>query len=280
MSKAGVTIPIFAYHRVLPDSASDRSPFTVSETQFKQQMTLLAENGYDVVMLPKILERIATAQNDTNGTHGAAKAVAITFDDGYRDNFDVAFPVLSRFGFTATFFVITEKIGTPEFMSWEQLTELQQQHMAIESHGHTHTPLELLPQSNITDEVTRSKLLLEQKLNKDVNFISFPHGSYNESILNEVREAGYLACGTSHLGYATKSSDAFELPRILIRNTHTISQFEAFCQAASFSLLKAQALYATKNAFKNLIGLQRYQRLHDFYYRIRRENTSTGSEVS
>jgi len=275
LRKTQLNIPILTYHRVLPHT-SDTSPFTLSEKQFEQQMVFLAENGYHTLTLLELLERM-NSSNDQNG-EAHPKEVVLTFDDGYRDNFETAFPILNALGLSATFFVITSRIESPEFMSWQQLAEMQQQNMHIESHAHTHTPLELLSELEIVREVTHSKTMLEQKLNKPVRFMSFPHGSYNKTALDAARDANYLACGTSNFGVVHEFSDTFELPRILIRKKHTIMKFESFCRGRGLELFKEQMLNRTKNSVKHLIGLNRYQNLHNLRYRIKRQSVYNQDE--
>lgn len=271
-----LNISILTYHRVLPETSLDRSPFTVSAKQFEEQMTFLSENGYRALTLSQLLDRL-NATNEKNGIVHPGEVV-LTFDDGYTDNYETAFPILRAFGLSATFFVITGRIGTADFMSWQQLAEMQRGNMHIESHGHSHTPLELLSVEEIITEVTHSKAVIEQRLDKTVRFMSFPHGSYNKAALDTAREAGYQACATSKCDSVQRSSDAFELPRILIRKSHTIAQFASLSRGEGLTFFKAKMLHRSKNSIKNLVGLQRYQNLHNLRYRIQRHNVYNQDE--
>ena len=155
-------------------------------------------------------------------------------------------------------------------MSWKQLLELQSHNIQVESHTHTHTPLESLSSSEIQWELTHSKNLIEEHLGKQVRFISFPHGSYNKFVLQAAKNTGYSGCGTSNFGYATLSSKIYELPRMLIRKNHDISQFAKFCSGSKLTLLKGSLIQKSKNMIKNAVGHERYNNLHEIRYRIKR----------
>ena len=155
-------------------------------------------------------------------------------------------------------------------MSVEQLLEMQQSGMQIESHAHTHTPLELLSNSEMQWELTHSKNFLEKHLEKDVTFISFPHGSYNKGVLEAAKNAGYLGCGTSNFGYSTSSSKNYEKPRILIRKNYDISEFAKISQGSKLTFIKGKLIQHSKNLIKNTIGIERYQNLYSMRNRLKR----------
>ena len=260
-------IPIITYHHVLPSDAKVdesilNSPFTISDSAFYKQMVFLSQNGYEAIDLDQLIHR------KEKQTH--KKPIVITFDDGWIDNYEYAFPILKTFNFSATFFVITSYVDSAGCMSVEQLLEIQQSGMQIESHAHTHTPLELLSNSEMQWEVTHSKNLLEKNLEKQVKFMSFPHGSYNKTVLQTVKNSNYLGCGTSNFGYAVSSSTMYELPRILIRKNHDISQFSKLVEGGTLTFFKGSIIQKSKGLIKNTIGIERYQNLYNIRNRIKR----------
>lgn len=266
-------IPILTYHHVLPpDAAGDseilNSPFVVSTGQFREQMRYLYLENYQVINLDGLYKFLKNGNgNQLKQVH--SKFILITFDDGWKDNYEYAFPILKSFGFTATFFVITGKIGSWEFMSWNELAEMQEQGMHIESHTHSHHPLELLPDSKIQWELAHSRAILEGRLNKNVKFVSFPHGSYNKNVLNAAASNCYYACGTSNLGYVKPSSRLHALPRIMLRKHHNIAEFKKFCECRTGHILKSVLIQQAKNRVKDIIGLKNYMILHSKIYRTR-----------
>ncbi|MCZ6593383.1 MAG: polysaccharide deacetylase family protein [Bacteroidetes bacterium] len=265
-------VPVLVYHHVLPanakvDESILNSPFTISDSEFYKQMLFLSQSGYKAIHLNQLLT--ATKEKpQTKFDHN--KPIVITFDDGWIDNYEYAVPILKSFNFSATFFVITSYVDSAGCMSVAQLLEIQQAGMKIESHAHTHTPLELLSNSEMQWELTHSKNLLEEHLEKNVAFISFPHGSYNKKVLEAAKNAGYLGCGTSNFGYATSSSKNYQLPRILIRKNCHISEFAKISEGSKWTFIKGKLIQNSKNLIKNTIGIERYQNLYSVRNRLKR----------
>ncbi|NIR50945.1 polysaccharide deacetylase family protein, partial [candidate division KSB1 bacterium] len=160
------------------------------------------------------------------------------------------------------------QVDSKNFMTWEQLMEMQNHHMQIESHTHTHTPLELLSKAEIEWEVNHPKEFLEKHLGKQVKFISLPHGSYNRETLLIARKAHYLACATSNFGYATPKTNAYTLPRILLRRNHDISQFARLCEGGTLIWLRERLIHQSKSLIKDAIGIGCYNKLHKIRYRL------------
>lgn len=265
-------IPILTYHHILSPDAMDReilnSPFVISTDQFQKQMKFLYLNQYKVINFDR-LHKLLNNGNNHQFKQTWSKFVLITFDDGWKDNYEYAFPILKSFGFAATFFVITGKIGLQEFLSWDELAEMHKDGMQIESHTHSHNPLELLPDSKIQWELEHSKALLEDHLYKKVRFISFPHGSYNQKVIGAAKDSRYIACGTSNTGYIKRSSQLHVLPRIMIRKHYGISEFKKFCECRIGYIMKSMFIQRTKNRFKDIIGLKNYMILHSKIYHTR-----------
>ena len=273
---AKIKVPILAYHHVLPANAKVdenilNSPFTISDSEFYKQMLFLSQSGYKPISLNQLLR---TTNEKPQNKFDHDKLIVITFDDGWIDNFEYAFPILKSFNVPATFFVITSYIDSAGCMSREQLLEIQQSGMQIESHAHTHTPLELLSNAEMQWEVTHSKKLLEKNLESQVKFISFPHGSYNKTVLQAAKNSDYLGCGTSNFGYAVTSSQMYKLPRILIRKNHDISQFAKLTAGSTLTFLKGNIIQKSKGLIKNMVGIERYQNLYNIRNRIKRTSAT------
>jgi len=264
---AKIKVPILAYHHVLPvnakvDESIKNSPFTISDAQFYEQMLFLSQNGYQPINFSQLLNSMEKLE--------VGKPIVITFDDGWVDNFEYAYPTLKAFGVSATFFVITGHVNSSGCMSWKQLNEMQNHNMEIASHTHSHTPLELLSNSELQWELTHSKNLLDENIGKNSARLSFPHGSYSKIVLNAAKNAGYLSCATSNFGYVTSSSKVYELPRILIRKSHDISQFVKVCEADKLSILKSKIIQKSKALLKSTVGIEKYQGLYKIRNRIKR----------
>ncbi|MBZ0165167.1 MAG: polysaccharide deacetylase family protein, partial [Candidatus Omnitrophica bacterium] len=142
------------------------------------------------------------------------KTVVLTFDDGYADNYTNAFPLLKKYNFPATFFISTEKVGLPGYVTWDQLREMAAAGISIGSHAVRHEYLPDLSRQRIIEEVRESRRILEQQLGMPVLNFSYPVGGFNDEIKSLVRQAGYQSAVTTNRGFDRFNHDVFELNRV------------------------------------------------------------------
>ena len=150
--------------------------------------------------------------------------VLITFDDGYIDNYTADWPILKQYGFTATFFIITQYVN-PSRMDWEQLIELIGQGNSIGSHTVNHYDLSTLSAAQQKKEIDDSKGILEDKLGIPIKAFCFPSGKYNCTTLKLLSESGYSLGFTTKSGRVHSGDDSFLLKRVRIWGGMTSSQF-------------------------------------------------------
>jgi peptidoglycan/xylan/chitin deacetylase (PgdA/CDA1 family) len=191
-----IRFPIFNYHHVSPlptNASADRVTFTVTPGMLEQQLKYLKEHGYRSVpldVLTKYFDR---------GTPIPPKAVALTFDDGWRDQHEYAFPLLKKYGFTATFFVPVMWIGHPKVMPWSELREMADAGMTIGTHGAKHLHFDQIGEPLLKKEIVDSKLEMEKYLGQPVLDIAYPGGHWTTQAIAVVRSAGYeVALGVEH----------------------------------------------------------------------------------
>ncbi|MFX0205354.1 MAG: polysaccharide deacetylase family protein [Candidatus Hodarchaeota archaeon] len=232
-----VQIPILMYHNIHP--APD-SLYTMPLAVFESQMSFLKENKYKTISLSQVIKL-----NKLNHNY-----ILLTFDDGYIENYMYAFPILIRHGFHATFFVITNKIDTPGYMSWKHLDELANNGMEIGSHTLSHRALRTLDRISVLEELRISKSLIEAQLNRQVPFLSFPHGSFNRQILALAKEAGYMGCCTSRFGYYRSNIDPYKINRINIKGTYDLSIFRKIVTNDGFAVFALTILDRVKELIK------------------------------
>ena len=206
-------IPILMYHSVdLNPSKEDR--LTLSPEVFDKQMRFLKEHNYNVITLEEVADIIR------NKKKAPARAIAITFDDGYKNNYTYAFPVLKKYNFPATIFVIINEIGRPagDRLSWDNISAMQASGLvAIGSHTFTHPLLtELVSQEEIKYEIEGSKKALEEKLGREVSIFSYPSGRFNEKVRQAVIDAGYKIAVATNPGKKFSDSDIFAIKRLRI----------------------------------------------------------------
>lgn len=206
----GPKILVLNYHQV----ANNPNSLAVQISDFDTQMKFLAESGC-ITITPDELYAGLNGEIEL-----PPKPVLITFDDGYTDNYTNAFPILKRYNLRATIFVIPAFTSVyPNYMTWEQLKEMEANGITIESHTLTHPKLEELPDDEIRNELLNSKNLLEENLGHPVEFLAYPTGTYNLHIAGIAQDIGYKGAFTIKYGVVDKGSNFFALERVPIFNT-------------------------------------------------------------
>jgi peptidoglycan/xylan/chitin deacetylase (PgdA/CDA1 family) len=204
-------IPILMYHHI--DGDSKISKLSVAPESFQRQMEFLYKHKYNVVSLERIADLIKRKEKIPS------KTLAITFDDGYKDNYTYAYPVLKKYGFTATVFVIVSHISGKGNLSWDEVIEMSNNRISIGSHGMSHSWLPDLNEERLKDGIAGSKRILESKLNKEVNFYCYPGGGFNDKVKQIVKEAGYRGACATNPGKKYPKHDPYALKRLRISST-------------------------------------------------------------
>jgi len=214
---------VICYHCIKDEAWPHLRPAKVVD--FKNQMQYLSK-----VYSPISLERMA--QHIQNGTSLPSKAIAVTFDDGYRDNYENAYPILKEYNIPATFFLTTGFIGTGEIpawdkgyytsektlmLSWEQVREMSDSGISFGSHTLSHPFLTRIPRKQAQKEIHLSKDIIEQQIGKPVTTFAYPSGNLDSEIKGIVKEAGYSAAVSTIPGYNSMHDDVHALKRNVIQ---------------------------------------------------------------
>src|SRR6516225_7490323 len=214
--KRTAKVPILVYHHVSqsdPEGSPALRRLTVTADIFAQQMQYLQDNGYHVITFSDIADYFE------NGKELPNYPVIISFDDGWENQFEYALPSLEKYHYTATFFVITDYIGHPGFISWPQLQTLLTDGMIIGSHSRSHPRLNKIKDSaELWDQIYNSKTILETQLEAPVEEFAYPYGSYNAKAAAAVKLAGYRAGRGCCSGIAHTSHDVFTLKAVMVPN--------------------------------------------------------------
>ncbi len=240
-------VPIALYHQVVDTPLGYRIGGHVTPQAFRQQMYRLAQRGYRGISVREYLALEPDQQLSL------PKVVGITFDDGQKDVYTNAFPVLRELGFSATVFVVTnyvsqEKWFDPEartwsdnaphgapnqralffrFMNWDQIGEMHGAGFEFGAHPCTHPWLTDLPMGDTKKEIEGSKVALEQALGEPVQTSCYPFGEFNKEVRQVVVEAGFqAACCTVH-ALNKPETDPFALRRYGIASV-TGSAFDVY----------------------------------------------------
>lgn len=179
------------YHALSKEPRKDWDYLALTEDHFRSQMQAIEQTERFGLSLSELI-----AKGDHDG-----RGVVLTFDDGHISNIKIALPILREFGFTATFFVTTGRIGfNDEWLSWQDLHRLTDAGMDVQAHGHTHRFLDSLPESEQRQELERPLQMLKVHLGPGKRHFSFPGGRYSRYSLALARRLGYAGICTSEPG--------------------------------------------------------------------------------
>jgi peptidoglycan/xylan/chitin deacetylase (PgdA/CDA1 family) len=261
-----VSIPILMYHSVSNSKEKHKHPYYHTNTSpevFAGHMKFLADNEYSVVGIGealKILENpvVTSAQLAETPPN---KRVVITFDDGFRDFYTNAFPVLQQHGFTATVFIPTGFIDNPrrlldgkECMSWNEILELQKKGVSIGTHSVNHSKFESLTRKEIDYEIRHSKYVAESKTGCCMESFSYPY-AYPETdhdllkLMKKILlESGYENAVTTRIGRASFKPDRYALKRLPVNTRDDICFLKAKIEGGYDWIYSLQYVYKSLKA--------------------------------
>lgn len=192
MGADSVFVPILVYHGVFPhhpgQTAMQRA-YDVAPEAFEAQMAYLHDHDFHVISLTALVEALET------GKPIAERSVVITLDDGRENQYVHAFPILKKYGYTATFFVYPNPVNrVADFMTWDQIRDMQKAGMTIGCHTQTHPYLtKVVDPRDMKREVEGSRAILEKQLGVKVDLFAYPFGLKNAEVEATIRRAGYRA---------------------------------------------------------------------------------------
>jgi peptidoglycan/xylan/chitin deacetylase (PgdA/CDA1 family) len=219
-------LPILMYHAVdRAPRAARRSRNYVAPEQFEAQLAMLARLGYQTIAFA---DWLAFRRGAGTLPH---RPIIITFDDGYRSAGEVAWPILRRFDFGATVFLVSDLIGKTN--AWDEpppgepllgraeITDLQAGGIRFESHTRTHAALTSIPPERAREELTSSRTALSRLLERPVTVLCYPYGKENAAVRSLAREAGYEAAVIARYRMNTVGTDPYRLTRLRVDHRTT-----------------------------------------------------------
>jgi peptidoglycan/xylan/chitin deacetylase (PgdA/CDA1 family) len=223
-------LPILMYHSVSANGPSALARYRVSPAAFEEQLQYLRDSGFRSVTL----EQWRFGMESKRPLPG--RAVIITFDDGYRDFLTEAWPLLARYGFSATVFLVAGRVGqTNEWdrhhgqevplLGWEEIRGLQKEGIEFGSHSMSHRPLTELSIEETVREALRSRTTLERKLNAHVRSFAYPYGASGGAIHHLIGACGYTFGLTCRSGPSKFHDSHLALPRLEIKGDDTLQEF-------------------------------------------------------
>ena len=210
-------IPIFIYHHIRPyviGESARQNQFDITPELFDQQLAYLENHGFTTITLDDLMRDVASGT-----TTPAHKPVILTFDDGWENQYEYAFPLLKKHHMIGTFYVYTNPIGTRVYFTWDQLREMDAAGMTIADHTLSHPYFKKISLDEVRREVVESKKILEEKLGKPVLHFASPYGYTDENIQKIVREAGYKTARTTYKGTYHAKDSLMKLRGILVNDS-------------------------------------------------------------
>jgi peptidoglycan/xylan/chitin deacetylase (PgdA/CDA1 family) len=220
------TVPILTYHKLTRNGPTDA--MTVREADFEEQMRFLRENGYRVISLEVLYEFLQFRRQIP------ARSVVITFDDGWRSVYDIAWPILKKFGYPATLFVYTDLIvGSRDTLSWDQVREMSRDGFDIEGHSKTHRYLGRKERKEsfrdyfdaVRKEIVESSKILQKHTGKEVKYLAYPYGDTNALVAAVTRQEGVRLAFTVERESVPSFSNDYRVSREMIYGSFTLKDF-------------------------------------------------------
>ena len=214
--------PVLLYHSVRDQPTGQFGPYTVSRSQLATHLEQVTDLGFSTLTVGQLIAQRAAGQPLPERT------AVITFDDGFADFADNAWPELTQRGLAATLYVTAGTVGrrsewlTPlgagdlAMLDRSQLRDLAADGCEIGAHSMSHPQLDCLTRPAATAEIRQSKDVLEQALGQTVDTFAYPHGYHNKAVKQLVAAAGYTSAAAVRNALSPADDDAFALARVTV----------------------------------------------------------------
>lgn len=219
-------IPVLMYHSIGEEKNNDA---VISKDRFAEQMGYLAKHNYTPISLDDLYAYLGGSGDLP------AKPVLLTFDDGYRDTYEVVFPILKQYGFKSVLFIPATFAGTR--LSWQELREMKAAGMEIGSHSLTHRDLGDMTPAQQAEEIAKSKEILDSFLSQNTRYFCYPNSSFNQETLKLLKSHGFRLAFTINPGWVKPGDDPLTLQRVWMGNNVDLAHFEERLSRSDYSML-------------------------------------------
>jgi len=225
-----VKIRVLTYHRIgLPRGPRSYESLTVPPRRFAAQLRLLRSLGFTLTRLDTVAAWLRDA------TPPPPRSAVLTFDDGFDDLYEHAFPLLVESRVPAVIYVITDRRndawrsirphGPLRLLDWSRIREIADHGIAIGSHTRTHPRLTQCSTDQLRSEIADSKKIIEDKLGREIRHFCYPFGDYDRRAIDAVRRAGYATACTTEKGVVRPTADPLRLPRLTVGKRMRLGRF-------------------------------------------------------
>ncbi len=217
-------IPILLYHEV-GEPFSQWEELFVRTADFEKHMKHLRDEGYSCISMKQL------AAHWRQDHPLPSRPIVITFDDGYRGNYTNAYPILKELDMTATIYVVEAALGKDNFLTEEMLLCMNRAGFEVGHHSASHRNLTGLHREDLKEEISRSRTRLQKQMQVPITTFAYPAGNYDDAVLEQVQDAGFLSAVTNRPGLASYHQGLLELDRISIYRRHGLESFKQLLQS-------------------------------------------------
>ena len=219
------TVPVLSYHNFSPDKTDK---MTVSRASFEDQMQFLKERGYHVISMDQLFDFFDFKKQIPS------KSVVITIDDGWKSAYEIAFPVLKKFGYPAALFIYTDLINTRKAMTWEQAKELADNGIDIQCHTITHRDLAGREEKEtfkeyfyeVEKEIVQSSKIIKKNTGRDCRYLAYPFGNSSNIVVGILKKNGFRGAFTVRRGSNPFFINNYMVNRSMIYGGDDLKKFE------------------------------------------------------
>ena len=193
--------PVLMYHAVGPEVGADwPKTLIMPEELFESHLKYLKDSGYTIVSVEQLAARLEQGEN-------VDKYIALSFDDGYKNNHSVVLPLLQKYDAKASFFVINKDIGDAIHMNEAEVKDMIAHGMELGSHTTSHAPLAKIDEKYLAWELATSRYYLKKNFDGYiVRTLAYPNGNYNDTVISEAQRYGFYRALTGKVGVNTTAS--------------------------------------------------------------------------
>lgn len=219
-------VPILMYHYIRNAEGESElgKNLSVSPENFQAQIKYLKEQNYQTIKLADLADPDKKAISKVY--FEKKKPIIITFDDGYKDAYTAAFPVLKKYELIGTFYIIRDYVGRENRLTVEQIDEMKKAGMEIGSHSMSHPDLTKISLDEAQSQIFDSR--------EQATTFCYPSGKYNQTVVELVKQAGYSTAVTTKIGLARETSNLLELPRVRVENVSPQALMDKISYAQEF----------------------------------------------
>ena len=217
-------VPILMYHHIEkppPGADAVRRDLSVSPKDFEEQLAYLEQEGYESITLNDLTLHL------TMGKPLPPKPIIFTFDDCYANAYTNAFPLLQKYGFVGTFFLISEPVdaGDPNFLSWAEVEEMYAAGMRFEPHSYNHPDMRNRGFDFVVFQVLAPKEAIEARTGEPCRFFAYPVGRYDQFVIDVLHSADIWGAVLTEQGATHTAEDLFTLRRVRVHGGDDLSAF-------------------------------------------------------